>query len=85
MCLRAQGIDDNDGVVDRVIRERGLSDNYGGVGRGRGIGDASKVSETATEASRIQGRQRILRRCDDRPEELATMTEVLSEEDEPEV
>ena len=52
MCLRAQGIgDDNDGGVGRVIRARRLSDNDGGVGRGGGIYDASEGPETTTEAA----------------------------------
>ena len=34
---------------------------------------------------RVQGQQYRLRRCDDGPEELATMPEALAEEDEPEV
>ena len=51
MCLRDQGIDDNDGSGGgRVRRDRGLSDNDGGVGRGQGISDASEGSETTTEA-----------------------------------
>ena len=51
MCLRDQGIDDDDGGVGRVRRARGISDNDGGIGRGRGINDASEVSETTTEAA----------------------------------
>ena len=51
MCLRSQGIDDDDGVVNRVIRSRGLSDDGGGIGRGQGIDDASKGLETTTEAA----------------------------------
>ena len=51
MCLRAQGIDDNDVGVGRVRRGCGISDNDGGVGRGRGICDVSKALETATEST----------------------------------
>ena len=41
--------------------------------------------DTTTEAARIQGRQRRLRCRDYRLEELATTTEVLTEDNEPEV
>ena len=51
MCLRAEVIDDYGGGVGRVRRAKGLSDNDGGINRGRGIRDASKVSETTTEAA----------------------------------
>ena len=57
MCLRAQVIDNEGGGVGRVREARGLSDNDGGVGRGQGIENASKGSETMTEAERIQGQQ----------------------------
>ena len=50
VCLRAQVIDDNDGVIGRVKPFRGLRDNDRGVGRRRGIHDASEVSETTAEA-----------------------------------
>ena len=85
MCLRAQGIYDNAGVVVRVRRVRGISVNDGGVDRGQGIDDAYEVSETTPETARIRGRRRRLRRCDDGPDELATTTEASAEEDEPEV
>ena len=85
VCLRAQGIDDDDSVVDRVRRAWGLSKDDGGVNRGRGIYDVSEVLETTTEASGIWGRRQRLRRRYDRPEELATTTGALAEEDEPEV
>ena len=85
MCLQDKVIDDNNGVVGRVIRTRGLSDYNGGVDRGQGIDDVSEGLEITTEASRIQGQQRRMRRRDDGLEELATTTEALSEEDEPEV
>ena len=52
MCLQAQGIDNNDGGVGKERRVRGLYDNDRGVGRGRGIDDASKVSDTTTEVDR---------------------------------
>ena len=58
VCLRTQGIDKNNGVVNRVRRACGLSDNNGGVGRGQGIHDESEGSETMTEASKMQGQQR---------------------------
>ena len=82
MCLRSQGIDDDDEGFGGGRRTRGLSDNNGGVGRGKGIYDTYKGSETAMGAARIQGQQRRLRRCDDGPEELATMTEATAEEDD---
>ena len=85
MCLRDQGIDDDNSAVERIRRARILSNDNGGVGRGQGIYDASKILETTTEALRIQGQQRRLRRLDDGPEELATTTEALAEEYEPEV
>ena len=52
MCLRDQGIDDNDGGIGRVRRVCRLSDNNRGVGRGRGIYDASEGSETTMEAEK---------------------------------
>ena len=51
MCLQAQGTDDDNRGVDRVIQARRLSDDTGGVGRGQGIDDASEVSTTTMEAS----------------------------------
>ena len=58
MCLQAQGIDNKNGGGVRVRRDRGLRDDVGVVGEGRGIGDASKGLETTTEAagSRRQAR-----------------------------
>ena len=85
MCLQAQGIDDDDGVVNRVIRAHEISNDGGGVGRGRGIDDASEELETTTKAMRIKGRRPRLRRCNDWTAELATTTKELAEEDEPEV
>ena len=57
-----------------------IDNNDGGFGVGQGIDDASKGSETKTEAARIWGRQRMLRLCDDRPEELVTTTGALAKE-----
>ena len=51
MCLRYQGIDDNNGGVVRVRQARGISDDDRGVGRGRGIHNTSEVSEKTTEAA----------------------------------
>ena len=51
MCLRAQVIDDNKGVVARVRQAHGLSNDDGGAVRGRGIDDASEGLETTAEAS----------------------------------
>ena len=48
--LQTQGIDDDNGVFDRVRRARVISDNDGGVGRGHGIYDVSEGSETTTDA-----------------------------------
>ena len=58
LCLWAHSIDDKNGGVYRVRWDRGLSDNDGGVGRGRGIYEASEGSETTTEAARDQRRAR---------------------------
>ena len=58
MCLRAQVIDDNDGSVGRVRRAHGRIDYEGGVGRGRGIRNASEGLETTAEAEVEGGRQR---------------------------
>ena len=54
--------------------DHGIDDDDGGVGGGRGIDNASERLETTMEAARIWGRRRRLRRCDDGPEELVTMT-----------
>ena len=51
MCLLADGIDHNDGGIGRLRRAKGLSDDDGGVFRGRGIRDASKGLETTTESA----------------------------------
>ena len=59
MCLRDQGIDNDDGGgVFRVRRACGLSDNNGGVVRGRGIYNASEGFDTTTEAARDRRRAR---------------------------
>ena len=81
MCLRDLGIGDNDGGVGRVKRARRLSNNNGIVVIGRGIDNASEGSETTTEAARIRGQRRRLRRHDVGPEKLVTTTEALAEED----
>ena len=51
MCLRAEGIDNDEGGVRRVRRAKGLRDDDRGVDRGRGIHDASEGLETTTEAA----------------------------------
>ena len=51
VCLRDQGIEENDGGIGRVRWARGLSDGNGGVVRGREIYDVSKGSDTTTEAA----------------------------------
>ena len=50
MCLRAQSIDDDNGGGIRARWSHVRSDDEGGIGRGQGIDDASKVLETTTEA-----------------------------------
>ena len=47
--LRSRVIDDNDVGVGKVRWARRLGDDVGGVGRGQGIYDASKGSETTTD------------------------------------
>ena len=49
MCLRAQGIDDDNGSVGRVRRDRGIRNYDGGAGRGKGIDDTSKGLEITAE------------------------------------
>ena len=49
VCLRAEDNDDDDGSVGRLRRSKGLSDDDRGIGRGRGVCDASEGSETITE------------------------------------
>ena len=51
MCLQAKGMEDGDGSIGRVRRDRGISNDDGGIGRGRVICDASMGSETTTEAA----------------------------------
>ena len=58
MFLQAQRIDDSDDGVGRGRRIRGLSDNYGGVGGGRGTDEASEGLETTTEAAGARRRSR---------------------------
>ena len=84
MCLRAQVIDDCKSGVGRGRQARGLSNDDRGVGGARGIYNVSEGLETRAEAARIRGKQRRLWRRNDGPEELATATEVLEEEYEPE-
>ena len=51
MCLQAEGIDNDNVSVERVRRPKGISDNDRKIRRGLGIHDASKGSETTTEAA----------------------------------
>ena len=51
MCVRSQGIDDNNGGVDGVRRAQGLSNYDRAVDGGRRIDNASEGSETTTEAT----------------------------------
>ena len=60
MHLRDQGVDDDDGGVGRVRRARVLSGDNGGVSRGRGIYGASKGSETTTEAAVARQRAQVI-------------------------
>ena len=60
VSLRAQGIDNNDGIVGRVRWAWGLSNDDVGVGRGRGIYDMFKASETTTEVSGARQRPQRL-------------------------
>ena len=75
VCLKAQGIDNNDGGVGGGRRAQGFSKNYRGISGGRVIYNASEGLEKMTEAARIQGQRRRLPRCNDRPEVLETTTE----------
>ena len=58
MCLQANRIDDDDGSIGRVRRAKGLSNENGGAGRGRGIRNMSEGSETKTEAAGDRQRAR---------------------------
>ena len=49
--LRDQGIDNNNSGIGRVRRARGLSNDIGGVGRGRGIYNPYEGLETTAEAA----------------------------------
>ena len=51
MCLQVKGIDNNIDGVCRVRWARGLSDDNGGVVRGRLIDDTSKGLEKTMEAA----------------------------------
>ena len=77
MCLWVQGIDDNGGSIGRVRQAHGIRDDDRGVGRERGVYDASEGLDTTTDVTRIQGRRQRLQRRDDRPGELVTTTEAL--------
>ena len=68
MYLRDQCIEEDNGILEIVRQARRLSNNDGGVGRRRGIDNASEESETTMVAARIRGRQRRLRRLDDGPD-----------------
>ena len=87
MCLRDQGIDDNNGGIGRVRRARGISNNNRGVSRGRGIHDASEVLETMPGAAgarqRFRGIYNKKRRCRQRKtsKKTTTMTTNASAED----
>ena len=52
MCLRDQGIEEDNNFVKRVRQARGLSNDDGGVCIRRGIYDASEGSDTMIEAAR---------------------------------
>ena len=56
--LRDQGTDDNNDGDGRVRRDRGLGNDEGGVGRGQGIYNLSKESDTTTEAAGARRRPR---------------------------
>ena len=58
MCLRAQGVGDNNFGIGRVRRARGLSNDDGGIRRGRRIRDASEGLETTTETARARRKAR---------------------------
>ena len=58
MCLRDQGIDDNNGVFGRVRQARGISNDNGGVRRGQGIDDETEGLETTTEAAGVRDRDK---------------------------
>ena len=51
VCLRAQGINNDNGGVGRARQACGISDNDGGVGRVQGIHNASKGLETTAEVA----------------------------------
>ena len=50
MCLRAQGIYNDDGGVSRLKQAHGIINDNGGVGRGQLIHDSSEGLETKMEA-----------------------------------
>ena len=65
VCLRVEGIDDNNGGVSRVRRSKGLSDNDGGVGRGQGIRNASNGLETMREVAGSRQQARVIHNNDE--------------------
>ena len=58
--LQDQGIDNDDDGGGRVRRADRISDDNGGVGRGRGIYDASRGLETTTEAVRARQQDQVI-------------------------
>ena len=60
MHLRDQGIENDDDGGGRVRRADRISDENGGVGRGGGIYNASRVLETKTEAAVARRRDQII-------------------------
>ena len=60
MCLQDQGTEDNNDNVGRVRRARGLRKDNGGVGRERGIDDASEGLKKTTEAARARRQARVI-------------------------
>ena len=59
MCLQAQGVDEEKGIVNRVRWPHGISDNNGGVGRVRVIDNASEGLETTTDGGRCVAMTRL--------------------------
>ena len=74
MHLQDQGIENCDGVNGRVRRARGLSNDNGGVRRGRQIYDVSKGSETQILQ---QQQQRRWRRVEEESKGLERTTEAV--------
>ena len=82
-CFWNQSIDNDNGSVGRVRRAHKLGDDKRCVVRGLAIDDVYEGLETTSEAARIWGQRWRLRHCNDRPEELATMSVVSAEKDDP--